>query len=144
MATTKSIADSCAYIEDYVENGDAIRMKYPTLSLCEVFEDTIEFPLFNVYDDYIDELKDMAVTIDLSDEEYRRYYQNPKLLCNDIYRNSELDFIIMRLNGIYDPKDFTSKHIYMLSQDNMSGALSKIYSSNKKMIDVYNQDNPVD
>lgn len=144
MATTRSIADNCAYIEDFTDNGDSIRIKYPTLSLCEVFDGVTEFPLFNVYDDYIDELKDLAQLVELNDTEYRRYYQHPKLLCNDIYRNSELDFIIMRLNGIYDPKDFTSKKIYMLSQDNMNTVLSKIYSSNKNMINIYNEDNPID
>lgn len=142
MATTKSLANNSSTIEEYVDGGDSVKMKYPTLSLCDVFDGYIEFPQFNIYDDYIYELKSLSQPIELTDENYMKYYQNPKLLCHDIYKNSELDFIIMRINGVYDPKDFTFKKINMLTQSDMNTCLSKIYSSNRKMIDIYNQDNP--
>lgn len=143
MATTVSLGKS-AFIEEFVDGGDSITIKYSSLSLNDIFAGYIEFPMFNVYDDYIDELKSICVKVNLEKEDYIKYYQAPKLLANDIYRNSELDFIIMRLNGIYDPKDFTFRQLLLPPVDPLNKCLSKIYTSNRKFIETYNQDNPLD
>lgn len=147
MATTVSLG-KVSTIEEFVEGGDTVNMKYPILSLNDMMGDRetglIEFPTFNVYDDYIDEIMDSCVDIELTDEEHRTYYQNPKLLAHRKYKNSELDFIIMRINGICDPKDFTMKIIKMIPLQLLNQILSKILIANKRMIDVYNEDNPMD
>lgn len=142
MATTVSLG-RLSHIDDFVDGGDGILMKYSSLSLNDMFDD-IEFPSFNVYDNYIDELKSLCKTVTLTKEEYMKYYQAPKLLAQDVYKNHELDFIIMRLNGIYDPKDFTMQTIQLPQARILSEALSKIYYSNRKLIDTYNENNPVD
>lgn len=144
MATTVSLGKQST-VDDFVNGGDSVSMTYSNLSLNEMMgDDAIEFPIFNVYDDYIEELQDAAVTVELTKDEWLKYYQAPKLLANDKYKNSELDFIIMRLNGIYDPKDFTFSTIKMLPVSVMNTYLSKIYNGNKKFIQTYNQDNPID
>jgi len=145
MATTVSLG-KLSTIEEFASSGESIVVKYSALSLNDMFgpDKKIEFPTFNVYDDYIDEFMDLAVSIELTNEEYRKYYQAPKLLANDKYKNSELDFIIMRLNGIYDPKDFIMNPIKLLKQSDMNTCLSKILVSNKNFIETYNQNNPLD
>lgn len=143
MATTVSMG-KLSTIDDFVSKGDSILVKYSSLSLNEMMGDNIEFPIFNVYDDYIEELKSISEIVELDKEDWMKYYQAPKLLANYLYKNSELDFIIMRLNGIYDPKDFTSKTIRLVNAKELSEFLSKVYNSNKKFIQTYNQDNPID
>lgn len=143
MATTVSLG-KVSTIEEFIDGGDSIAMTYSNLSLNEMMcDNTIEFPIFNVCDDYIDELISLCKTVELDKESARRYYQAPKLLAHDIYANSELDFLIMRLNGIYDPKDFTFTTLKLLTQDTMKTCLSKINIANRQFIDSYNEDNPV-
>ena len=144
MATTARLGKKST-IDDFVSGGDAVLIKYSSLSLNEMMGDnSIEFPIFNVYDDYIEELKSISSVVELSKDEWMKYYQAPKLLADYLYKNSELDFIIMRLNGIYDPKDFTSKTIRLVNAKELNTFLSKVYNSNKQFIQTYNQDNPVD
>ena len=144
MATTASLGRKST-IDEFVDGGDSVLIKYSSLSLNEMMGDnSIEFPIFNVYDDYIEELKSISEIIELDKEDWIKYYQAPKLLANHLYKNSELDFIIMRLNGIYDPKDFTSRTVRLVKASLLNEFLSKIYNSNKKFIQTYNQDNPVD
>lgn len=146
MATTVSLG-KVSTIEEFVDGGDSITMKYPVLSLNDMMGDEtsglIEFPTFNVYDDYIDELMDASITVELNTEEHRRYYQSPKLLAHDKYKNTELDFIIMRINGICDPKDFTMKTIKFIPLAVLNTILSKILISNKRLIETYNESNPM-
>lgn len=144
MATTVSLGKSST-IEEYVSGSDSIKMTYSNLSLNDMMSDnTIEFPTFNVCDDYIEELLSLCKTVELDKESIRRYYQAPKLLASDIYGNSELDFLVMRLNGIYDPKDFTDiSTLKLLTRDVLNTCLSKINIANRTFIDTYNENNPV-
>ena len=143
MATTVSLG-KCSTIEEFVAGGDSVKMTYSNLSLNEMMGDgMIEFPVFNVCDDYIDELIELSLTIELDKDSARKYYQAPKLLANDLYGNSELDFLVMRLNGIYDPKDFTFTKLKLLAKATMANVLSKINISNRQFIDTYNENNPV-
>lgn len=146
MATTVSLGKRST-IESFVSGGDSVKVKYSALSLNDMMGDSdlmIEFPTFNVYDDYIDDFMNAATEVTLTDEQYRQYYQAPKLLANELYRNSELDFILMRINGVYDPKDFTFRKVKVINMDTLNDMLSKILISNSRMIDVYNEDNPMD
>lgn len=146
MATTASLGKQST-IEAFVSGGDSVKVKYSALSLNDMMNDkdlTIEFPTFNVYDDYIDEFLVASMEQELTDEQYRRYYQAPKLLAHDLYGNSELDFILMRINGVYDPRDFTFHKVKVIDMSTLNDILSKILISNNKMISIYNEDNPLD
>lgn len=146
MATTVSLGKRST-IESFVSGGDSVKVKYSALSLNDMMGDSdlmIEFPTFNVYDDYIDDFMNAATEVTLTDEQHRQYYQAPKLLANELYHNSELDFILMRINGVYDPKDFTFRKVKVINMDTLNDMLSKILISNSRMIDVYNEDNPMD
>ena len=49
-------------LDDFVAYGKTLTISYQNLSLTEIFND-IKFPMFNIIQDYIEELKDEAITI---------------------------------------------------------------------------------
>lgn len=128
-------------IESFIECSDMVRISYNNLSLREIIKDgdnTIEFSIFNILDDYIDEFKEQAKAVELSDDAYLKYYQAPKLLAYDLYKNTELDFIILRLNGIYDDKDFDMRTVYLLESSVMKSLCSQLYNAEKNLMNTYN------
>lgn len=129
-------------VEDFIDSSNSVSISYEALSLLNILKDEdISMPVFNVVDDYIEELLSYSNTCTLSEAQFLQYYQAPKLLSRYLYNNSELDFIIMRLNGIYDVKDFTMRKIRLISRENMNMILSQIYNANKRFIDEYNERN---
>ena len=65
-------------LDDFVAYGKTLTISYQNLSLTEIFND-IKFPMFNIIQDYIEELKDEAITITFTDKEY---YTNSYYLGN--------------------------------------------------------------
>lgn len=125
-------------IEQFIALGKNVSVTYDIFSFKELLSNGTEISVLNVINDYMDELSDYIVTVNLSDEEYRKYIYKPKLLCNDVYGNPELYFIIMLINGLVDVKEFTISSIKMLRKDDMNTILSAIYNAEKKYIDDYN------
>lgn len=126
-------------LEQYANSGKTVTISYNNLSYRELIDSNLIIPIFNVLDDYIDDLKHIAVQVQLSDDQYYKYLYKPKLLAQEIYGNSELYIIILRLNGMCDMKEFNKKKIKMLTKDNMNEALTSIYNAEKKFIDQYNK-----
>ena len=60
-------------------------ISYEALSFIEQIEG-INLPIKNVVEDYLEDLEDAYVEIELSDEDFRRYKYKPKILCYDIGR----------------------------------------------------------
>lgn len=130
-------------IESFIDCAEIVRISYSSLALKETISDddtNIEFVVFSVLDDYIDEFKECAKLVELSEDAYLKYYQAPKILAYDLYKNTELDFIILRLNGIYDDKDFDMKTVYLLESSDMKELCSQLYNSEKKFINSYNDE----
>ena len=102
-------------------------------------ENNIEYDVYNIISDYLQDLKKMCTTITLSDKEYYTYRFRPKLLANYLYGNGELYFIILMLNDIWSVKDFDKRTLKLISKSDLSNALSSINSSEKSFIDTYNE-----
>lgn len=131
-----------ATVEDLIDCGDTISVSYNSLSLQNLSPDgEVSIVMFNVLDDYFDEIYEQSTLYEFKYEEYQKYYQAPKLLSNYLYGTTELDFIIMRINGIYDPKDFVMRRVRILTKQRMTDILSQIYNANKKFINEYNERN---
>ena len=79
-------------------------------------------------------MKDLSVPVQLSDKELAKYSYNPGLLAYDLYGSIELEFVILKLNGIIDPKDFDFPSIRLLEPQVMEDLLSNIYGSEAKYI----------
>lgn len=134
MASTKTTYS----IESFITAGKGITISYNNLSYIETISNGTRVPFLNVIQDYMDELKSLAMTIEMNDEEYRKYTYKPKLLANDIYGNSELYFIILLINGICDVKEFTKKKLILIPKSSIEKALTMIYNSEKQALDSYN------
>ena len=135
-STLKNIQKTST-IEQFVSMINAVPLDYQKLSLVENIEN-VRFPVNNVVSDYLNELKTLAVTIDLNEDQYRKYRYKPKLLAGDIYNNQELYYVILLLNGMTDVREFDRKSIKMLSKTDMADCLSNIYNAEKVTIESYN------
>lgn len=139
MATTSPKYTSS--LDDFVDARTSSNTSYQTLSLVELInEDShlIEFPAYNVLNDYYDELKDAAVVINLSDEEYFKYRFRPKLLAYDLYNNTELGFIVLILNELMSVKEFDLRQIKLISRSGLAAILTNIKSAEASFIETYN------
>lgn len=126
-------------IEEFVQSGEAVTLSYHKLSFLETLSTgNIDAPIFNVIDDYLPELKNLAVTVNFSDTEYAKYIYKPKLLAHDIYKNGELYFIILAINGICDIKDFDKKKFKLIKPTDMQEVITYIYNANMEMMNQYN------
>ena len=117
------------------ENDSTIR--FPNLLYRET-DGNIEYTVKNVLDDYIEELKDMALLVALSEEEYQKYVYNPKYLAYDIYGSTVLYPFIMALNGIANIREFDLKVLKLLHRTDLLNALSSIYNAEKNNIEAFN------
>lgn len=99
----------------------------------------INFTVKNVLDDYLFELKKLATNVYLEDKDISKYNYKPKLLSADIYGTTELDYIILLLNGICNVKEFHDINpIKLIRKDDLLSYLSNINTSEKYSIDIYN------
>ena len=87
-------------MEQFIALGRGVSVTYDIFSYKEILSNGTEIGVLNVINDYMTEIKDFIVTVYLDEKEYRKYRYKPKLLCNDIYGNPELYYIILLLNGI--------------------------------------------
>jgi hypothetical protein len=127
-------------LDQFVQSEPSGQLSYYYLSLLEPDKDhNIEYDIYNVLSDYIQDLKDLSHEIVLSEQEYYTYRFRPKLLADYLYGNGELYFIILWLNDIWSVKDFDFSKIRLLSKSELSNALSSINASEKNFIDSYNQ-----
>lgn len=124
-------------IEQFISYKNDDTISYDLLSFKDKY-DNIIYPVMNIIDDYIEELTNLSIKVTLSDSEYLKYRYKPKLLARYIYGNAELDFLILRINGICNMKEFNSKVINLISRDDLDLFLKSVYNSNKEAIDIYN------
>lgn len=129
-------------IAEFISFKNSDDISYNNLSFRDKY-DNIIYPIKNIIDDYIDELKELVVEVTMSQEEYLKYKYKPKLLANDVYGNGELDFIILRLNDICNMKEFDSQTIKLIRDNDLDEFLTAIYSSNKEDIDIYNSNSEI-
>lgn len=125
-------------IEDFIRAGKSVSLTYKDFSFLETMSNGTKVSVLDVIHDYIEEIRRACSTIQLTDEEYRKYCYKPKLLCEAIYGNPELYFIILLINDMADVKEFNKKTFKMLTRDNMSLLTSYIYNAEYRAINSYN------
>lgn len=105
------------------------------------FHDNTHFIVKNILDDYLWEFKHASLKCKLSTEEFQKYQYNPKRLCSDLYGTTEVYFVILAINDMASVRDFDKKILYLMKKDDMNSYLTKIYTSEHKSIEMYNNDN---
>lgn len=138
----KSDPEKTSTISEFIsfKNDDSI--SYNNLSFKDRY-DYIIYPVKNVIDDYMDELMELTIDITLSDEEYLKYRYKPKLLARYVYGNAELDFLIMAINGICNMKEFNSRKIKLIKEDDLKEFLKSVFNANKSDMDIYNSNSNI-
>ena len=125
-------------LDDFIKSGKLNTMDYDTFSYKDLVSNGTEVSILNVVNDYMIELKEAAVRVKLSTQEYLKYRYKPKLLCRDVYGNGEVYYVIMLLNGRIDVKDFDTDTLLMLSVANMNSLMTSIYNAEYKWMQEYN------
>ena len=126
-------------IEDFINSKQEVYMSYDFMTLYDKIENGI-FASYNVLNDYLDEIKNLAVEVTLSDEMFRKYEYKPKLLCYDIYGYKELYFIILVINEMISVKDFRKKKIKMLYVEDMNNLITHLIKAEKDLKDRNNDE----
>ena len=127
-------------LDQFADSKSSNDISYYSMSLLEKDPNTnIEYDVFNVVSDYMNELKKMSHPVTLSETEYYTYRFKPKLLAKYLYGNTELYFISLWLNDMWSVKDFNLRTIKLIKNTELSEALSKINASEKSFIKAYNE-----
>ena len=128
-------------IQEFIEIPNQVSdfFGYADMSYVEN-RDGIEYIVKNGVDNYLDELNDLARTINLTDTQVREYRYNPKKLSNKVYKTTRLWYMILKLNGLGNVHDFdlSSRKIKLLTAEDMRSFMSKVYNAEYNSILAYN------
>lgn len=125
-------------IEEFIESGNGVTLTYFNLSFLDMVSNGTWVAIRNAVSDYMDELRNAAVNVELTYEQQLAYFYKPKLLCYDVYGNPELYFIILLMNDMADVKEFTKPVIKMLKKEHMSELMGYIYNAEIAAMKTYN------
>lgn len=119
-------------VDDFIKCSNN-SLCYDAISLYDKDGDTLSIS-YNLINDYLPLIKEKAVTVVLDDDEYNKYLYKPKLLAYDVYKNTELYYVILLLNNVCSVKEFDFRKLNMLKIDDMQTILSSIANSESKTI----------
>lgn len=125
--------DKTATLPDFVDVGKGDEMTYTNFSILDRLNG-IEVVDHCIVDDYLSELRKLSVQIvGLTDAERKRYKYAPDLLAYDVYGSTQLDFIIMIVNGVATPTDFTMMgKLYLPKKSILKSFMSMIYNAERE------------
>jgi hypothetical protein len=129
-------------LEDFVQMKITDEMTYYNFSVIEVI-DGVEHTELNILDEYIDELRSICVDVELSKVELNKYRHNPDLLAFDVYKSAQLDFVILAINDMYDPKEFDKAHILLPPASKLRRFLDIVYSKEAGYLNQSRIDNNI-
>ena len=140
MLLTDRIEDTYT-VEDFIELGkDMDDIQYSKFAILSRASANVSNPILyaehNVIYDYEEEFKKVSLDVEMTNEELNKYIYKPKLLSYDLYGSTELYFVILFINGIYDIKDFNKRNIKLLKKDTMKEILEAIYNAEQDYINA--------
>lgn len=136
MEDRKELEDE-GTIEGTIEKGKNVLLIYNNLALLRRLinnDYNIDCPEDNVIYDYLSELKNATIKVELSNAQYLKYKYRPDLLSYDMYGTPIFEYVILALNDIISPKYFTKKKIYMIPEEYMDMLIGEIYDAEKDYI----------
>ncbi len=137
-ATTTKIAKTHT-IEEFIDKKFEDQLTYRNFSIVD-YSDGIELIDRNLISEYLPILLRACTNYSFTAREYRKYKYCPDLLSYDLYGTTQLDFLLMMLNDMVDPKEFTMKIIKLPDVRILRTALSDILSVNSGFIEQNRSD----
>ena len=120
-------------LDDFISMKISDDMTYYNFSILEVI-DGVEHLDSNLVEIYLEELKSQCISVQFSEEELKKYKYNADLLAYDLYGSVQLDFVILLLNDMYDPKEFTKKNVILPHSSKLAKFLNDVYSKEEGYI----------
>jgi hypothetical protein len=144
--TSTTSPELASTIDDFIASGkDAPLLTYYNFSILQVEYSTdktirFDFTSDNLITDYLDIFKENAQEVKMTTLEQRKYYYNPDLLSYDLYGTTELDFVIMLMNGVIDSKEFTIPTLKLIPKTTLINLMSSVYNAESEYLRI-NRDN---
>lgn len=120
-------------LQDFINMRNIDDMTYYNFSILEVING-VQHLNHNLVEDYLSHLLSTCETVPLSDTEYKRYKYRPDLLAYDLYGSVQLDFVLLLLNDMIDPKEFDVKTVKLPYASILNTFLNDIYSKESSYI----------
>lgn len=125
-------------LSSFIELGRATDIiSYTKLCYRERHGD-ISYVVKNVLDDYIYEMKTLAVKVQLDSKELMKYKYNPKVLSYDLYGTTEFYPFILILNDMCNIREFDQDILWMVPKTRLLSFLSDIYNIESSDINGFN------
>lgn len=133
--------DQTATLEDFVAAGVNDDMTYINFSILNKING-MKVLDHNVIDDYIKELKGLSSEIiGLTNADRIRYRYSPDLLAYDMYHSTQLDFVILAVNGVVTPLEFTMMgKLYLPKASVLKSFLSMVYNAEQEYLSANKSD----
>ena len=111
--------DNAYQINDWIDEGKNLGISHDGLCL-KTREGDLITPYQTLICRYYYALKPFIETKTLTDEEYIKFKNNPKMLSQTLYGTPELWGAIMYINNIVSIADFKKKTLYLFRRDILS------------------------
>ena len=132
-------------IEQFIDLQVKDDITYLNFSILQssIDEPNTFYAIDNVIHRYIEDIEDQIKIVTVDDNYKLKYMYKPKVLSYDIYGATEMYFILMALNGIYNVKDFDLKDYKFkaLDRDTMFSFASKVYNAEEETLLINRQYN---
>jgi hypothetical protein len=129
-------------LEDFIKMQVSDQLTFRNFSTVAVVNG-VELTDKNLIEDFLPELMKDAIDVDLSRDEYIKYKYAPDLLAYDVYGSVQMDFLILYMNGIIDPKDFDFKTIKLVRSSLLKQFLNHVYGSQRYILENNKYENDV-
>lgn len=118
-------------LTDNIVEGIKKELRFNNMNILAITEDgTVEYPIDNLLYGFLDDILPATQIYEVIDpSEIKRYYMRPDLFCYDKYGDIDYEWVILALNGILSPKDFTIKKIKVIDPEYLSEILANILSA---------------
>ena len=142
MATFNRDVSLTYTLEDFIKMQVSDQLTFRNFSTVSVVNG-VELTDKNLIEDFLPELTKNCIDVTLSSDEYIRYKYAPDLLAFDVYGSVQLDFIILYMNGIIDPKDFDFKIVKLVRSSVLKDFLNHVFGSQRYILENNKYENGV-
>ena len=129
-------------LSDFVDLAIKDETTYRKTSILEKIGN-IEFVDHNLFDEYKDYIDRLSVETELTEEEFLRYKYAPDLLAYDFYGSVQLDYLILLMNGMIDPKEFCKKKIKLISTSTLQLLINEVMQTNAGYLEQNRENNDI-